>query len=151
MRHTFATQALAHNVSIEAVMEQGGWKTADIITEFYAGLKESKLDTEFLDKKPEDELTWKQWLTQFTPYFQQQYDKIIQHLLQDKKTRRLTGPPTQRHRAGSKSINWNRVKAWAESEKTPAHTKKACKKALRLKKQGLSDDEVRREMGWRTG
>jgi len=141
LRHTFTTQALSHNVSIEAVMEQGGWKTPDVIMQFYAGLKESKLDAEFLDKKPKDELTWKEWLTQFTPLFQEQYDKIIRSQLQQK-AKKTEKPPLK-----YKAIRWGTVKAWANNPKVK--NRQVYQKALKLHEQGLTDDEVRRRMKWR--
>lgn len=142
-RHTFATQALNHNVSIESVMEQGGWITPDVLMKYYAGLKESKLDQEFLDMKPKDELTWKEWISQFTPYFKNQYDKIIRIYLQERKKKKEPEDKSKR------PLNWGSIKAWIESPKTKEHTKDVYKKALELHNKGLSDEQVREIMGWR--
>ncbi|GAI73399.1 unnamed protein product, partial [marine sediment metagenome] len=48
--------------SLEGVMEQGGWKGSDTLMKFYVGLKESKMDFEFLDIPREKEETWREWL-----------------------------------------------------------------------------------------
>ena len=55
-RHTMATQALKHGVSIEVVANQGAWETMEIIKKYYAGLDEEKQDFELLDIKPKKKL-----------------------------------------------------------------------------------------------
>lgn len=141
MRHTFATQALEHDVSIEVVAEIGGWKTTDVIRDYYAGLKESKIDREILDKKTEGVLTWREWISQFTPYFKAKYEEIIRE--------KLRGNITPENIIKVRTpIKWGTYESWASSDKTQPHIKKMAKKALKLREQGLPDDEIRIKMGW---
>jgi len=101
-----------------------------------------KLDVEFLDKKPEDELTWKEWISLFTPLFQEQYDKIIRAQLQKRMRKSKSSPKF-------KAIKWGPIRAWIDSPKTPEHTRKKYREALKLHEKGLSDDEVKERMEWK--
>ncbi len=142
LRHTFATQALAHNVSLECVMEQGGWKGSETLMKYYAGLKEEKMEWEFLDKKPERIMTWKEWILQFDTAFKEQYEKLLTNALKVKKKKKIK--PSK-----PRKINWDAVKKMLKTKKTPEHLKKAWKTALKLHEKGLSDYEVRNKMGWK--
>lgn len=142
LRHTFATQALSHNVSLECVMEQGGWKGSETLMKYYAGLKEEKMDLDFLDIKPERIMTWKEWILQFDKSFKEQYEKLLRKAPKIKKKKKIK--PSK-----PRKINWDAVKKMVKTKKTPEHLKKAWKKALKLHEEGFSDYEVRTKMGWK--
>jgi len=142
LRHTFATQALFHNVSLEAVMEQGGWKTADVIMGFYAGLKEEKLDYEFLDIPIPKKMTWKEWILHLSPAFKQQYEKILRDIIQGTKR------PPKTEKKTVRNINWPAVEARIKSNKTPEPLRKSAEKAMALHRKGYTDAQVKKEMGW---
>jgi len=48
LRHTFATQASEHDVSMEVVMKQGNWKDAKTVTDHYMFIKPAKMMRELL-------------------------------------------------------------------------------------------------------
>jgi len=143
LRHTFATQALFHNVSLEAVMEQGGWKTADVIMAFYAGLKEEKLDYEFLDIPIPKKMTWKEWILEIHPHFKQQYETLLRGIIQGTKR-----PPKITEKTPRK-INWSAIEARVKAEKTPEPLRKSAEKALALHRKGYTDAQVKKAMGWK--
>lgn len=147
LRHTFATQALQHLVSIECVSEQGGWTTTDVITDYYAGLKEEKMDQEFLDRKPEKFMTWKNWILQFYEHFEKRYLEIQASMQQ--RERKEASSEKMSESAKKRGIPWKAVEGTVASETTKPHVKELWKKALALHNKGLSDEQVKKEMRWK--
>ena len=47
-----------------------------------------------------------------------------------------------------KPFNWKAIQKLVDSPKTPEAPKKAWKEALKYHNQGLTDNEVRKKMGW---
>jgi hypothetical protein len=144
LRHTFATQGLSHNLSIEGVMQSGGWDTSDVIMAYYAGLKEEKMDLEFLDIKPDVTHTWKSWISQFDQHFKDQYQKILTEIVSRKKT-----PTAVVLTKVFKGYTWGWVKGMLDHpEKIRPATLLAWRKAYKLHNQGMTDLQIRHEMGW---
>lgn len=144
LRHTFATQSMSHNVSLESVMEQGGWKGSDTLMQFYVGLKEEKMDFEFLDIPRKKEETWREWLMQFDEPFKKRYKELLIATTEIKMKRLAEGKT--RKTPKKRPRNWNAIAGQVASEKTPAHLKKYWKPRLALHKKGLSDAEIEKRM-----
>ena len=79
LRHTFATQARDHDVSLEVVMKQGGWTEASTLMKHYIFVKKSKMTRELgAVSKEESEKTipFGDWLKQFVPVWEQRYNEL---------------------------------------------------------------------------
>jgi len=76
LRHTFATQASEHDVSMEVVMKQGGWKDASTLMNHYMFVKSSKMQRELLGVIVEKPLNFGDWIKQFVPYWEKRYEEI---------------------------------------------------------------------------
>lgn len=76
LRHTFATQASEHDVSIEVVMKQGNWKDAKTLMDHYMFIKTSKMMRELLGVKTEKPKNFGDWIRQFVPYWEKKYLEI---------------------------------------------------------------------------
>ena len=132
LRHTFATQALRHQVDLDAVAYQGGWLTTDIIKTYYAGLDEEKLDWQFQGIKPKSNIPWSEWLKPITKHFKDRYEDL----------KRLGKPLTR-------GYDWKAIEGFVKSPKTKPAQKRALEIGLVLHQQGLSDDEIRQRLGWK--
>ena len=77
-------------------------------------------------------------------------DKIIENT-QNKKTvkTRTKKPEKTKKTKGKRPFNWIAIQKLVDSPKTPEAPKKAWKKALKYHNQGLTDNEVRKKMGWK--
>jgi len=76
LRHTFATQASEHDVSLEVVMKQGGWTDASTLLNHYLFVKSSKMQRELLGVEVEKPLNFGQWIKQFMPYWEKRYNEL---------------------------------------------------------------------------
>jgi len=76
LRHTFATQASEHDVSMEVVMKQGGWQDSKTLLDHYMFIKESKMDRELLGIQREKLMNFGDWIKQFVPYWEKRYEEI---------------------------------------------------------------------------
>lgn len=76
LRHTFATQASEHDVSMEIVMKQGGWTDASTLMNHYLFVKTSKMQRELLGVIVEKPLNFGDWIKQFVPYWEKRYNEI---------------------------------------------------------------------------
>ena len=76
LRHTFATQASEHDVSLEVVMKQGNWKDAKTLMDHYMFIKTSKMMRELLGVEVEKAKNFGEWIKQFVPYWEKKYLEI---------------------------------------------------------------------------
>jgi len=76
LRHTFATQASEHDVSLEVVMKQGNWKDAKTLMDHYMFIKTSKMMRELLGVEVEKPKNFGEWIKQFVPYWEKKYLEI---------------------------------------------------------------------------
>lgn len=76
LRHTFATQASEHDVSMEVVMKQGNWKDAKTVLDHYMFVKTSKMRRELLGEVVEKPKNFGDWIRQFVPYWEKRYLEI---------------------------------------------------------------------------
>lgn len=76
LRHTFATQASEHDVSMEVVMKQGNWKDAKTLLDHYMFVKTSKMRRELLGEVVEKPKNFGEWIRQFVPYWEKRYLQI---------------------------------------------------------------------------
>jgi len=76
LRHTFATQASEHDVSLEVVMKQGNWKDAKTLMDHYMFIKTSKMMRELLGVEVEKPKNFGEWVKQFVPYWEKKYLEI---------------------------------------------------------------------------
>ena len=139
LRHTFATQAGEHDVSLETVMEMGGWKDAKTLLDFYMKIKEAKIAREIRGEKKEKALDFAQWVNQFAPLWDKRYLEIVH-----KTPKFPSAKPVKKAKPKKKrKLTVKQVKAMVLSEKTPERFRKFGKKWLRehgykkwLKEQG---------------
>ena len=73
LRHTFATQASEHDVSMEVVMKQGNWKDAKTVMDHYMFIKTSKMMRELLGVEIEKPKNFGDWIRQFVPHWEKRY------------------------------------------------------------------------------
>lgn len=76
LRHTFATQASEHDVSMEVVMKQGNWKDAKTVIDHYMFIKTSKMQRELLGIVVEKPKNFGDWVRQFGPHWEKRYLEI---------------------------------------------------------------------------
>lgn len=76
LRHTFATQAAEHDVSVEVVMKQGNWKDMKTLMDHYMFIKPAKMQRELLGLEVEKPKNFGLWLEQFLPLWESQYQQI---------------------------------------------------------------------------
>ena len=76
LRHTFATQASEHDVSMEVVMKQGNWKDAKTVLDHYMFIKTSKMMRELLGIVIEKPKNFGDWIKQFVPHWEKRYNEI---------------------------------------------------------------------------
>ena len=76
LRHTFATQASEHDVSMEVVMKQGNWKDAKTVVDHYMFIKTSKMQRELLGIEVEKPKNFGEWIRQFVPHWEKRYLEI---------------------------------------------------------------------------
>jgi len=76
LRHTFATQASEHDVSMEVVMKQGNWKDAKTVLDHYMFVKTSKMMRELLGIEIEKPKNFGEWIRQFVPHWEKRYLQI---------------------------------------------------------------------------
>ena len=76
LRHTFATQASEHDVSLEVVMKQGNWKDSKTLMDHYMFIKTSKMMRELLGVEVEKPKNFGEWIRQFVPYWEKKYLEI---------------------------------------------------------------------------
>ena len=87
-RHTFATQAHEHDVSLEVIMFMGGWKNAETLQQYYISVKESKVEREIRGAKKKEALSFDEWVGQFEPYWEAAYQDCVKRKTEPKKARR---------------------------------------------------------------
>ena len=145
MKHTFVSLASNRGVSLEVVSQQTGTDPTTL-KEFYAGLDRRKIRHELIGETYE-EPTYHQVIKEVNKAVRKRYELIkenlrdIDGLTSDvRKTKKTIKPRKPR------AINWKAVEAMIKSEKTPEHLKKAWRARMKLHKQGLSDDEIRKRM-----
>jgi len=80
LRHTYATQASEHEVSAEVIMDMGGWKTWDVVKDYYLYVRKKKKLREQLGLKLKA-LKFSDWVKQFVPYYEKRYNEIRPHLI----------------------------------------------------------------------
>jgi len=76
LRHTFATQASEHDVSMEVVMKQGHWRDAKTVMDHYMFVKTSKMMRELLGVEIEKPKNFGEWIRQFVPHWEKRYLRI---------------------------------------------------------------------------
>jgi integrase len=76
LRHTFATQASEHDVSMEVVMKQGAWTDAKTVMDHYMFVKTSKMRRELLGEVVEKPKNFGEWIRQFVPFWEKRYLEI---------------------------------------------------------------------------
>jgi len=76
LRHTFATQASEHDVSMEVVMKQGHWRDAKTVMDHYMFVKTSKMMRELLGIEIEKPKNFGDWIRQFAPHWEKRYLRI---------------------------------------------------------------------------
>ena len=75
LRHTFATQANEHGVSLETVMYQGGWKDAKTVVAYYLKVTDKKVAFEIRGAKVKLP-HFNEWVRQFHTLWERQYRAI---------------------------------------------------------------------------
>lgn len=76
LRHTFATQASEHDVSMEVVMKQGNWRDAKTVLDHYMFIKTSKMMRELLGIEIEKPKNFGDWIRQFVHHWEKRYLEI---------------------------------------------------------------------------
>jgi integrase len=78
LRHTFATQACEHGVSLDVVLKQGGWAEGEVrsLLAHYVEILEEKMDRELLGVVTEKPKTFNEWIEQFIPVWEKRYGEI---------------------------------------------------------------------------
>lgn len=78
LRHTFATQACEHGVSLDVVVKQGGWAEGEVrsLLAHYVEILEEKMDRELLGIVTEKLKSFKEWIEQFIPIWEKRYGEI---------------------------------------------------------------------------
>lgn len=76
LRHTFATQASEHDVSMEVVMKQGNWRDSKTVFDHYMFIKTSKMRRELLGEVVEKPMNFGDWIRQFVPHWEKRYLEI---------------------------------------------------------------------------
>jgi len=78
LRHTFATQACEHGVSLDVVVKQGGWAEGEVrsLLAHYVEILEEKMDRELLGVVTEKPKSFQEWIEQFIPIWEKRYGEI---------------------------------------------------------------------------
>lgn len=78
LRHTFATQAAEHEVPLETVMQQGGWKDASTLLNHYMFLKPTKVRRDLFGVTEEKPIPFGSWVKIFAPVWERKYEELRQ-------------------------------------------------------------------------
>lgn len=120
MRHTFATQAREHDVPLDHVAFMGGWTDTSTLEQYYVEIKESALDRTILGIVKEKTLSFSDWVKQFEPYWEAQYEVCLKNLHAPKP--RARRKPKKAAKTKRKiPFSWELCKKRAESK--PKHPK----------------------------
>lgn len=141
MKHTFVSFASLRGVSLEAVSTQTGTDPSTLM-QFYAGTGKKKVRAELLGE-PAPPPNWHHVMLRLQPIVRARFEAIKDAF--NKKTKSSKTPKKRKPR----KLNWSTVEKLVKTESTPEPIKKAWKKALALHRKGLSDAEVKKEMGWK--
>jgi len=78
LRHTFATQACEHGVSLDVVVKQGGWAEGEVrsLLAHYVEILEEKMDRELLGVVTVKPKSFKEWIEMFVPIWEKRYGEI---------------------------------------------------------------------------
>lgn len=146
MKHTFVSLASNRGVSLEVVSQQTGTDPTTL-KDFYAGLDRRKIRHELIGEKYE-EPTYHEVIKAINQSVRKRYAQIKEHLIAvngiERDGRRKKEPKPKR--IGPRPINWKAIEAMVASEKTPEALRKYHEKRLKMHRQGLSDDEIRKRM-----
>ena len=115
LRHTFATQAGEHDVSLETVMEMGGWKDSKTLLDFYMRIKEAKIAREIRGELKENALDFASWVNQFAPVWDKRYLEIAHKTPKFPTAKREAMPQKKKTK---RTFSWTAIKAITESEPT---------------------------------
>ena len=148
MKHTFVSLASNHGVSLEVVCAQTG-TDPNTIMDFYAGIGRRKKRFELLGEEYERP-TFHELIRSLNPIVRARYGQIKDRMKAIDGISKKEKPTKPERKGKPRTVNWSAVEKMVESEKTPEHLKKAWNKALKLHRQGKTDTEVRKEMGWKT-
>ncbi len=145
MKHTFASFAANHGVSLEIISLQTGTDPGTLL-KFYAGIGRKKVRHELLGE-PYKEPDWHVSMLKLQPIIAARFNQIKDHLrLRDKLKPRTK--EKQRRAQKKARINWSSIDKLIEAKKTPEPLRKAWKQALALHRKGYTDAQVKKEMGW---
>jgi len=111
MKHTFVSQASAHDVSLEVVSEQCG-TDPQTIREFYLGGLSKKMDAELLGVKEVKE-TWKEYIEKLHPFYVERYGQIKGAMTRVNgivKTEKMK-PIKKKAPAKKREFSWDRIEA----------------------------------------
>lgn len=145
MKHTFVSLASNRGVSLEVVSKQTGTDPKTLM-DFYAGLDRRKIRHELIGEEYE-EPTYHEVIKAISKAVKTRYEAIkgrlesVDGLSTDGRRKKAPEPPRK-----PRTVNWSAIEAMVASEKTPAHLKKYHEKRLKMHRQGLSDDEIRKRM-----
>jgi len=144
MKHTFVSFAANRGVSLEIVSLQTGTDPGTLM-QFYAGIGQGKIRHELLGE-PYKEPDWHEVMLSLQPIVAKRFEEIKNNLrLRDKLKPRVK---EKRRKKAARRISWPSVEKMIANKKTPEPLRKAWKEALELHRQGLSDSEVKRRLGW---
>lgn len=141
LKHTFVTQSSMHGVSLDTVSDITG-TDANTLMQFYFGAGKQKQRAEVLG----EEYAIKKWhlyvKEDLVPLFRDRYVAI-------KNRPRARREKTERKIHRTASIKWGNLEARAKSPKTPPSLRDSAIRALALKAQGKTDEEVKILMKWK--
>jgi len=146
MKHTFASFSANHGVSLEIVSLQTGTDPGTLM-KFYAGIGQGKIRHELLGE-PHKEPDWHEVMIRLQPIVAKRFEDIKDNLrLRDKLKPRVK--EKKREARKKRKINWQTAEKIVASNKTPEPLRKAWAKALALHRKGLTDAQVKKQMGWK--
>jgi hypothetical protein len=139
MKHTFVSFACNHGVSLDTVALQAHTDPSTLMA-YYAGISKQKKRHELLGEAY-TEPDFGAVMTRIQETVRARYEEI-------KTRRRDIGKKTIKTQFKKRAFNWAAVEGIVKSPKSKPHIAKKWGEALELHKKGLSDDEIRRRMGW---
>jgi len=146
LKHTFASFAANHGVSLEIVSLQTGTDPGTLM-KFYAGIGQGKIRHELLGE-PYREPDWHEVMIRLQPVVAKRFEEIKDNLrLRDKLKPRAK--EKKRKTRPKRKISWSAVEKMVENPKTPEPIRKAWEKALKFHRKGYTDAQVKKAMGWK--
>lgn len=146
IKHTYVSIASNRGISLDIVSDMTGTDPSTL-KDFYAGIGKKRMRHEILGEEYVEE-PFTKLMEKLQIVVRKRYEEIKDrlHAINGLSKR----PPKKKKVKKKRPIKWKNVAKMIKAKGTPEHLKNTWKKALRLHNKGLSDKEVRREMGWKT-